>query len=463
VLSDIGSNTHVQIDAHLADTDEHFTQAAIDITISQVNDFTPGDYSVTGHDHDAAYLAIGGTSVQTSALKSATTTVNVAAAAAPIVGQVLTATGSTAATWQTPAAAGAADIVQVGTMSANWVGYFSADKNLTGDEGFQWDGNSLTISSTSGWALDVSGINRDIRIGSDHVGGTDRTDSTNKSGTLAGVHYLNAEEPIAGIMTYGEVADNTVRIGGGSVTMNAATAIEMYLAANNITTTGTKIFDLTQSLMTVGNYSFDIDETVGAGQDSYILSYNDGTGLISLVAAGILPTGTPVDDQIGVFTAAAVMEGDANFTWTGVILTAAGMVYSNTTGDLTVPRALHAGDASNASPGVVINGTATATPYVQFEQNSVTKALIRFSNASTRLELSSSADNIELRPGNVDTYTLKQATMKAGNMTFNIDQTIGAGQDDFILTYDHSSGEIGLEASAGGGDAVISQFLLIGA
>lgn len=43
-----------------------------------------------------------------SALKSATTTVDVAAATAPSAGQVLTATSSTAATWQTPSSGGLA-------------------------------------------------------------------------------------------------------------------------------------------------------------------------------------------------------------------------------------------------------------------------------------------------------------------------------------------------------------------
>lgn len=38
-----------------------------------------------------------------------------------------------------------------------------------------------------------------------------------------------------------------------------------------------------------------------------------------------------------------------------------------------------------------------------------------------------------------------------GNMEFDADQSIGAGQDDYVLTYDHSTGEISLEASAGGG------------
>ena len=46
------------------------------------------------------------TLVQTPALRSATTTVNVSAATAPTSGQVLTATSGTAATWQTPSAGG---------------------------------------------------------------------------------------------------------------------------------------------------------------------------------------------------------------------------------------------------------------------------------------------------------------------------------------------------------------------
>ena len=50
--------------------------------------------------------ATGLTSGITNALKSATTTVDVSAATAPSSGQVLTATSSTTATWQTPAAGG---------------------------------------------------------------------------------------------------------------------------------------------------------------------------------------------------------------------------------------------------------------------------------------------------------------------------------------------------------------------
>ena len=48
-----------------------------------------------------------GTAAKTNALNSATTVVNVSSATAPTTGQILTATGASAATWQTPSGGGA--------------------------------------------------------------------------------------------------------------------------------------------------------------------------------------------------------------------------------------------------------------------------------------------------------------------------------------------------------------------
>ena len=40
-----------------------------------------------------------------------------------------------------------------------------------------------------------------------------------------------------------------------------------------------------------------------------------------------------------------------------------------------------------------------------------------------------------------------------GSFTLDADQTVGAGQDNYVLTYDHSSGKISLEAAGAGGIA----------
>jgi len=69
---------------------------ATDTTITRVS---AGVIAVEGNN---VLTTVAWTSVSTSALKSATTTVNISSATAPTTGQVLTATSSTAATWQTP-------------------------------------------------------------------------------------------------------------------------------------------------------------------------------------------------------------------------------------------------------------------------------------------------------------------------------------------------------------------------
>ena len=44
-----------------------------------------------------------------------------------------------------------------------------------------------------------------------------------------------------------------------------------------------------------------------------------------------------------------------------------------------------------------------------------------------------------------------------GNFKFDADQTVGSGQDNYVMTYDHSAGKISLEAAAGGGSSLTVQ------
>lgn len=55
---------------------------------------------------------------------------------------------------------------------------------------------------------------------------------------------------------------------------------------------------------------------------------------------------------------------------------------------------------------------------------------------------------------NVDLTLSAKGTgnINLGNLPFDADQTVGAGQDNYVLTYDNSGGVIALEAAAGGGD-----------
>jgi hypothetical protein len=50
--------------------------------------------------------------------------------------------------------------------------------------------------------------------------------------------------------------------------------------------------------------------------------------------------------------------------------------------------------------------------------------------------------------GNIDIEPHGTGNVLIGNLTFNADQTVGASQDNFVLTYDNTTGLINLEASS---------------
>lgn len=58
---------------------------------------------------------------------------------------------------------------------------------------------------------------------------------------------------------------------------------------------------------------------------------------------------------------------------------------------------------------------------------------------------------VSVSNGNIDIEPNGTGNVLLGNFTFDADQTVGAGQDNYVLTYDNGTGTIGLEAAAGGG------------
>lgn len=65
------------------------------------------------------------------------------------------------------------------------------------------------------------------------------TNATQKIGRIASRHYTNAEETVAMLVVVNDSTNNSLRIGGGSGTLNAANTVGIYTAANNTTLTGT--------------------------------------------------------------------------------------------------------------------------------------------------------------------------------------------------------------------------------
>jgi hypothetical protein len=122
--------------------------------------------------------------------------------------------------------------------------------------------------------------------------------------------------------------------------------------------------------ITLGNFKFDGTQTVGAGQDNYVLTYDNATGKISLEASAGGGLANVVDD--------------------------------------TTPQ---------LGGSLDVNGQKI---------------------------VSVAGGNIDIEPNGTGNVLL-------GNFTFDADQTVGAGQDNYVLTYDNATGLISLEAAAGGG------------
>ncbi len=53
--------------------------------------------------------------------------------------------------------------------------------------------------------------------------------------------------------------------------------------------------------------------------------------------------------------------------------------------------------------------------------------------------------------GDIDIEPNGTGDVLLGNFKFDVDQTVGSGQDNYVLTYDNSTGKISLEGSSGGG------------
>lgn len=63
---------------------------------------------------------------------------------------------------------------------------------------------------------------------------------------------------------------------------------------------------------------------------------------------------------------------------------------------------------------------------------------------------------VSVSNGNIDIEPHGTGNVLLGNFMFNADQTVGAGEDNYVLTYDNATGTIGLEVAPGSGGAAVA-------
>ena len=76
---------------------------------------------------------------------------------------------------------------------------------------------------------------------------TSLTNSALKVGRMAVPHYTNAEEPLAVVSVASGNGINDIHVGGGDASLNSATSLNFYTAANSTTTNGTNRLSINAS------------------------------------------------------------------------------------------------------------------------------------------------------------------------------------------------------------------------
>jgi len=126
-------------------------------------------------------------------------------------------------------------------------------------------------------------------------------------------------------------------------------------------------------------------------------------------------------------------------------------------GNLTVSGAISSSDASTTRTNLGLGTISTqAANSVDIDGGAIDGVTLGTNSAVTDLRV----DNLKLdantisstnTDGNITIDPNGTGNVVVGNFTFDADQSVGAGQDNYVLTYDNSSGLISLEAASGGG------------
>jgi len=161
---------------------------------------------------------------------------------------------------------------------------------------------------------------------------------------------------------------SVVATAGDAATLPAVFVVDTLIYVKN---DGAESMDIFPALGDNAGAGSNIAIAVGSGESAVFIATSANATWTQLISGGtgdVIKVGTPVDDQIGVWTGDGTIEGDPNFTWDGFTLTAAG-------------RALLA-DGSAGAPAYGFSGETNlgmfrlAEDFLGFSVNGITRTLI---------------------------------------------------------------------------------------
>lgn len=194
----------------------------------------------------------------------------------------------------------------------------------------------------------------------------------------------------------------------------------------------------------------------------------------NLIATGgggnVSNTGTPVNNQLAVWTDATTIEGDADLVWDGTSLDIRSGNSFSIWSSGNVDEFKFSGSGSVLSIEAVTSGWLDIDGFTQLVAGTVDADfdaltatsyggileadLIQSTGtpANDQLSVWTNANTVE---GSTN-LTYDGSTFKALNYVFDVNQIVDSSVDNYVLTYDNASGEISLEAPSGGGGGNVS-------
>ena len=207
--------------------------------------------------------------------------------------------------------------------------------------------------------------------------------------------------------------------GTGIDTSGAGNAVTFAIDSTVATLTGTQ---------TLTNKSIDASQLTGTVANARLDTELQAlAGLTSAADKGIQFTGSGTAGTFDLTTAGKALLDDAD---AAAQRTTLGLGTAATTASTDYATAAQGALADSALQDVVDDTTPQLGGNLDVQSNTITTSTVN--------------GGITLSPNGTGNVTL-------GTMVFDADQTIGAGQDNYVLTYDNTAGVINLEAVAASG------------
>jgi hypothetical protein len=206
------------------------------------------------------------------------------------------------------------------------------------------------------------------------IGGDNLTDATTKVSRIGSLHYTNSEEPMGMLFAQATSTGNNLNIGGGTSSLNGATQVVVYTAADNVTPTGTPrwYWDTTGSYRPWADASYDIGAASIQIRDLFMSRY--------LRIGGAAPAGASGLATVQAFGNAWAVIGGSNLTDATTKETYFGSLhYTNTAAPVAAMRV-----GSNGSSNYIYIGGAVSNANAATEIAVVTGATTTTLNGTTR-------------------------------------------------------------------------------